>query len=180
MFCGNCSTPIEYPKQHCDRCGTPIDWRGVEPSPVQPSPSQKTHLLVTWKTSIGFTTLGILIGPLALSLLGILALLEVYILTIFGFPSVFQVIIYVITVAVFPVLSLIYALRALPSYFGAKPLFSSSKTVSFLNGFFGGVIFGCWWNGSLTDKRKNSSHLVFAALLLIVILIAAFRAFASL
>lgn len=170
--CGICGAAVEHPQRYCSECGTSIDWEKASPAPP---PANRVHPLTVWKTSTGFTLLGIFAGLLAPFLLGILALLVIFPLTVLGLPPTYQAVVYIIIFAIFPVFSLVYALRILPSYFEANPLLSSSKVISFLNGLFGGAIFGCWWNGNLTGKRKDSSHLVFAALILIVISIAAYR-----
>jgi hypothetical protein len=55
-----------------------------------------------------------------------------------------------------------YALRVYPSYFTDKPVFKSSKVISFANFTFGAVIFGALWNTNLTEKKKGVSYIVSA------------------
>ena len=58
----------------------------------------------------------------------------------------------------------IYAAIVYPSLFKDDPLAKSSASVSFLNGFFGGPIFGCLWCHNLTRKNKGVSYIVMTIL----------------
>ncbi|MDR1185491.1 MAG: hypothetical protein LBK67_11960 [Coriobacteriales bacterium] len=59
-------------------------------------------------------------------------------------------------------LMIIYALIVYPSYFTDKPIFKSSKVISFANFTFGPVVFGALWNNNLTKKKKGISYIVSA------------------
>lgn len=61
-----------------------------------------------------------------------------------------------------------WALSGYPSLFTSNPQARSSGAVSFLNAFFGGLVFGAWWNMCLTERRKGVSHYVFVVLLLVL------------
>jgi hypothetical protein len=109
------------------------------------SPAQDiatNSLLDTWKTSVGFTILGIICKHMLARIpyVGILFLIT-------GF-----------------VIGIIYDLVIYPSYFTSSPITKSNKGISFLNGLFGGIIFGSIFNGNLTNKRKGYSNIVQASL----------------
>lgn len=54
------------------------------------------------------------------------------------------------------ILCLVYALYVRKSFFGETPRLKSSKAISFWNFFFGGIIFGCIWNNNLTHCSKGT------------------------
>ena len=132
-------------------------------------------VLETWKTSVGFSLLGALVGfPLAMMLMLLLASF-----VSFGVASgigaaasmapevvsaVSSALVTPIAFILFYVLSIVYATVFYPSYFGGKPKVRSSRAISFLNLVFGFVIFGALWNSSLTKKSKGSSHVVLVVL----------------
>jgi hypothetical protein len=51
----------------------------------------------------------------------------------------------------------------------------NSRVISFLNGLFGFIIFGCLWNSNLTNKRKGISNVVYAVLHVVILLVAGLR-----
>ena len=106
-------------------------------------------LLYSWKTSIGATIGGIILAYILSGLNGALA----YDGTSFIFTTIFSI--------VTMVFGIIYALAVYPSFFTANPKIKNNTGISFLNGLFGGIIFGCIWNSNLTKKRKGISHIVF-------------------
>lgn len=126
-------------------------------------PAVDAPVLQTWKTSVGFSVLGLLVGfPLLVSL-GTLLAIPLMMLTGLsstqrgtGGPE--------LSGLVGNVLMLVYALAVYPSYFSANPRLRSSKAISFANLMFGGLIFGLIWNGNLTKKTKGISYIVSAVL----------------
>ncbi len=63
------------------------------------------------------------------------------------------------------VIDLIYAILVYPTLFSRSPLLSHSGVASFCNLFFGGVIFGPFWNWRLTTGKQGVSYAVFCLLL---------------
>lgn len=111
-----------------------------------------------WKTSIGFSILGIVASLLfwvvLLSLFGFL--IESYVGGRFrettlgrlaGAPAG------IVTYA----LCIIYVAVFYLSYFKNNPRITSSRAISFLNFFFGGVLFGALWNTNLTKSRRRTN-----------------------
>lgn len=123
-----------------------------------------TPVLQTWKTSLGFSVLGWLVGfPLlmVLSLLIAMPLVVLFsMLTGLDSPQSGSPIVALVGNA----LMLVYAAKVYPSYFSEKPRLRSSKAISFANFMFGGLIFGSFWNGNLSKRTKGSSYVVFAVL----------------
>lgn len=135
----------------------------------------QSPLLGTWKTSVGFSVLGALVGlPLTMLLMILLSSF-----VSFGVASgigaaaslapeltsaVASALVTPIAAILFYVLSMVYATVFYPSYFGSKPKVKSSRVISFLNLVFGFVIFGALWNSALTKKSKGSSHVVLVVL----------------
>lgn len=64
-----------------------------------------------------------------------------------------------------------YVLSAYPSLFGDKPKLTSSSAVSFLNGFFGWIIFGPLFSHNLTRGEKGISHIVLAVIWIVFALL---------
>ena len=111
-----------------------------------------------WKTSIGFSILGIVASLLFWIVLVLLFgfLIESYVGGRFrettlgrlaGAPAG------IVTYA----LCIIYVAVFYLSYFKNNPRITSSKAISFLNFFFGGVIFGALWNTNLTKSRRRTN-----------------------
>ncbi len=133
----------------------------ITPQPVE------TPVLDSWKTSVGFSILGLLGGLVAFvviwqvsivatALFGDLVGLErQYIYPLIAF----------FTTTVVCTLASAYAAKSYPSYFGEKPLLRSSKQISLCNFAFGGPVFGALWNRSLTNGTKGISHIVWIVLL---------------
>ncbi len=111
--------------------------------------------LENWKTSVGFTILGLVAGLISYSSAATDPVLKI------GNSSFNFFIVLSMASITFIVLSIIYAAVIFPSLFSYKPLFKSSKVISFANGFFGGLIFGLIWNSNLTKRYKGISYKVF-------------------
>lgn len=135
-------------------------------------------VLQTWKTSVGFSILGVVCSALYFVLFS----------TINGYlnqwsgliPLLIQLAFVVFFVIVLPIR---YATIAYPSYFGSTPDNTSSKAISFWNCFFGSMffVFGPLWNHSLTKGKKGKSNIVFTSLFFIMpILVYAALAIATL
>lgn len=123
-------------------------------------PAADAPVLRTWKTSVGFSVLGVLFGtPLLMILalpIAILPMMLFAVLTGLSDPQSFSPILALVGNA----LMLGYAVKIYPSYFSEKPRIKSSKLISFANFVFGGLIFGLLWNGNLTKKTKGISYKV--------------------
>jgi len=175
-FCGRCRAPVEDGELHCPECGAEINWDNSHPVPPPPQrqyqqqqyapfPSEpvgfeQAPLLNTWKTSVGFSVLGVLVGfPFMVVLMILIAILPafgIYFLT--GIDP--QAIIPLLAPSIFYVLEIVYAAVFYPSYFTEKPKLKSSRIISLLNLVFGFVIFGVLWNSNLTKKNKGISYIV--------------------
>ena len=137
--------------------------------------TSQVPVLETWKTSVGFSVLGAIVGfPLVMLLMILLSSL-----VSFGMASgigaavsmapeltsaVASALVTPIAAILFYALSMVYATVFYPSYFGSKPKVKSSRAISFLNLTFGFVIFGVLWNSALTKRSKGASHIVLVVL----------------
>ena len=132
--------------------------------------SGKSPVVANWKTSIGFSLLGLLVGMPLLSL--VLLLMALLIAFLLSFPFFALGVPYemggrfsaLVAFLIFFTLVIIYPMIIYPSYFSEKPLLKSSRAISFANLMFGGLIFGCLWNSNLTNKTKGISHVVFVVI----------------
>ena len=135
---------------------------GTEPNAVSSQTATKqntaTPLLDSWKTSVGMFILGLVCsyGIAALAeLWGTEALMGVALLFICG---VFY-----------------WTLMGYPSLFTAKPEVKSPSTASFLNAFFGGIVFGALWNTCLTKRKKGvSQHVLLGLTIAMFVAVGAF------
>lgn len=105
--------------------------------------------LKNWKTSIGFSILGIFTAAALNSLVSIES------------NWIFINVIYLIS-------TVVYAVGFYPRLFGEKPPATSYKTISFWNWFFGGYLFGAIWNHNLTRKKKGVSNIVFTVYIIVI------------
>jgi hypothetical protein len=113
-----------------------------------------TPILDIWKTSIGYSILGVLT----------LAALMVVVNNSVG-----------VAVAIFGIIQfayicfqIVYAAVVYPSLFGKKPKLKSTASISFWNCAVGSFIFGPIWNANLTKKSKGASHIVFVIFLVLL------------
>ena len=142
---------------------TPEEVSGA-PAEAPGSPISETPVIARWKTSIGFSILGIICGFVLFAVIGAITQLiivkylgngaahltghsngTVSITNLAGAP----------TAIICLILMIVYAAVFYPSYFQAKPRLKSNKAISFANLLFGGIIFGCLWNGNLTKSRAQ-------------------------
>ena len=168
--CGNeIFVPTDEEKYRCPRCSQEIYIRaalafGAAAEPKEPDKSlaevreqavegqcSAAPFLDSWKTSVGMFLLGFLCS-FALSSA-----------TFLGTPA------YLAVAAAFTIGLLYWMFGGYPSLFTSKPHLKSSGAVSFLNGFFGGIVFGALWCTCLTKRKKGISQYVLTALLLVVV-----------
>ena len=105
--------------------------------------------LYSWKTSAGATVGGIILAYIISGLSGVLASNDS--------SLIFSTILSIVILA----FSFVYALAIYPSFFTFNPKIKNNRGISFLNGLFGGIIFGCIWNSNLTCKKKGISYIVY-------------------
>lgn len=131
------------------------------PQPVE------APVLVTWKTSVGFSIFGLLGGPAVFLIIwGAVALVTALFGDLAGLDRQYiYPLIAFFTTAVVCALGVAYAAKFYPSYFGERPMLRSSKPISLCNLAFGGPIFGPLWNRNLTKRTKGVSHIVLIVLL---------------
>lgn len=133
-----------------------------------------------WKTSVGFSILGAVVGFAAILLLAIILALVLVLLFVFltglvssGLPGMGNFVSEVtqpIALIIAYTIRIVYALVFYPSYFTDKPVIKSNRVISFLNFSFGYVVFGALWNRSLTMKKKGVSYIVSAVLDVLLLL----------
>ena len=168
MNCETCEAPLQYRQEYCSQCGSPISWGNPYASPsARPA-------LKSWKTSTGFSILGLLASNGLIALLGFSVLnIENPIVKIGGLFLSAAVFVQLIGMFVYP--AFIY-----PTFFKEKPVFRSPKLISFLNFFFGGVfvvlipisiLFPLFWNKNLTIRKKGISPMVFSIIIITSLII---------
>lgn len=133
---------------------------GSTPQPVVDAPA-----LQTWKSSVGFSVLGLVVGfPLLVTFSTLLAIpLMILVDFLTGNDALFAP----LGAMTGNILMIIYAAKFYPSYFTEKPLLKSNRAISFANLMFGNWV-GFIWNGNLTKKTKGISNvvlIVFSALI---------------
>lgn len=143
----------------------------------QEKPNSGKPLLDSWKTSVGFSVLGEVAFFICASLLAVVAAILVQT----AFPGMAnRNVTYIsgpIVGIIFGIAEIIYAAVCYYSYFTDKPRVKSSKAVSFLNLFFGGIIFGACWNHNLTKGGRGISRNVFIALSILGVLVLSWNLF---
>lgn len=136
------------------------------PQPVE------APVLGTWKTSVGFSILGLVGGLVGFLLTQSLVVIPTALLgdlagadrqTVYPFIALF-------TTTIVCVFAIAYAVKIYPSYFGGKPVLRSSKVISLCNFASGGPVFGALWNRNLTRRTKGVSHIVWTVLLAVWLL----------
>lgn len=177
-FCGSTmKVPEESEHCYCSACGQQVlssaalsttDYSmPTTPTPDQPSyttasyspysPSgQSTSFLAGWKTQAAFVALGVVCS----------VLLNVVLNQISSSALTYAATMITLVVSLaYTIFCLVYAAAFYPSLFTYSPKVKSNTAVSFLNGFVGGIIFGCIWCSNLTKKQKGVSYIVFIALM---------------
>lgn len=130
--------------------------------------------IANWKTSIGMSVLGCVIA----SVCGGLIAVGLFAAIVSFLGRAHQLVSYeaimglsgMLAGSIWTMLGLLYALIIYPSFFKEKPLFKSSKLISFCNMLFGGIIFGCLWNANLTRCRADNSNKINASRIVFIIL----------
>lgn len=130
--------------------------------------------LRNWKTSVGFSVLGVLLSGLARMLLAVagtvagIAVLSL-IPGLYAEEAIVQFV--MLAVAAVPgVCGIAYAAFVYPSYYSDLPLLESPWAISLFNLLFGGVVYGALWNTCLTKskgglaKKKGVSYIVYIVL----------------
>ena len=131
-----------------------------------------------WRTSVGFSVLGV-VAVWVLD--GLLAVATTVIATIVGafLPDLYGGEILVLLVFLMGNMALIvcciaYATLIYPSYFTDLPLFESPQLISMLNLLFGWIVVGSLWNSCLTKSREGAtrkrgiSFIVYAVLMVAI------------
>lgn len=147
-------------------------------------------VLDAWKTSVGFSVLGAIVGFFVMLVLVVILAtgLSIGIASLVGSASsmasdVVSAFASALTIPIacilWYVLGIVYATVFYPSYFTEKPKVKSSRAISFLNFTFGEVVFGALWNRDLTKKAKGTSHTVFVVLTALMLAYMAFSAGAT-
>ncbi|MCL2529452.1 MAG: hypothetical protein FWE41_03875 [Coriobacteriia bacterium] len=122
-----------------------------------------------WKLSIGAAIGGLVTGSFFSNLISSVP-------EALSFSSIEQLVavgtVLMIIALVFVVISIYYALAIYPSLFGPAPKMQSSAAASFLNCFFGGIIFGLLWNYNIGKGKIGISYKVYAITGVIAIVLA--------
>lgn len=112
--------------------------------------------LAQWKTSIGFSILGIVLPQIVygFAFMPAVTFLNLYTYDLLTWVALSSYV-SVLWALVYGVLTLLYAIIFYPSYFTEKPRVRSSKAISLLNFCFGGIVFGAIWNHNLTRSKEG-------------------------
>lgn len=125
------------------------------PESEQATSADDLPAVAEWKTSVGFSILGIAAN----------LLLWIVLLFLFGFfiegyvggrlpGTMLGSLAGAPAAIVTDALCIIYVVAFYLSYFKKRPRITSCKAISFLNFFFGGVLFGALWNANLTRSHN--------------------------
>lgn len=145
--------------------GAPIE--APQADPVHEALKDDHPAIATWKTSVGFSILGVL--AFAWIYLPIAYLIADYVselladwfeVALFASPDLAFAgmgIATLLVMALFSAPGIIYAALVYTSLFTDKPKLLSSKAISFCNLLFGGIVFGCIWNHNLTITRGSAA-----------------------
>ena len=162
-FCPNCGSQVNDGAGFCGNCGTKLGGAPQQAAPAQQAapqqqyaqPQQQPVYVVTnpnsvpgWQTSAGMTILGIVCSFVFSFICGLLSA--------FAIGTILEI--------AYFVFAIFYALSMYPKYFTEGLGTKTAGTVSLLNGFIGGIIFGCLWNANLTKGTKGISNVVFVVL----------------
>ena len=184
-FCTNCGTKLQAPRPAAN-VGTAFGAAGASfpqqtQAPSQPYPGAytgyapqgtapgtpsfatqaTTPFIAQWKTGVGATIGGILLSA---AISGLLNYLLQYASTYSELKAVTWI--YFILSLVLTILCFVIPPKRFKQEFQG-----SNGGVSFMNGFLGGIIFGCIWNSNLTNKKtKQVSHIVLGIIELLITL----------
>lgn len=118
--------------------------------------------LKKWRTSVGFSVLGVLAvwalnGLLAVASMVITAIIGAFLPGLHGGDLLFSLVFLMGNMALI-VCCIAYAALIYPSYFTDLPLFESPQLISMLNLLFGWIVFGSLWNSCLTKSREGATR----------------------
>lgn len=139
---------------------------------VRVDQSAEAPFLSTWKTSVGFSILGLISGPVAFLIIWMIVGFFIGLagdLLALDRQLVYPLVAF-FTAAIVCTVCIVYAAVFYPSYFRKQPLLRSSKLASFFNFACGGPLFGALWNRGLTNRVKGVSHVVWIVLLAVWLL----------
>lgn len=175
MICEKCGCDYARSRPTCPECGTPAPgyekWT-IDGQWTPPLPAEEEGLppvLASWRTSVGWSIAGLLVGGYLVSLACMVpaALLAAALTAIFlgiGAPLaeasplvLFLLCFGVLTGILEYAAMIVYAAVFYPSYFTDRPRLRSSAVISFANCAFGWLIFGLLWNANLTKRVKGVS-----------------------
>lgn len=173
VFCSKCGTNIENVSSDDTRQSTTANSRSepqkrgeatpssynIAPASNNTDSSEKTgssrSLHVTfdsnWSTNYGATIVGMI---MAAALNVGFNTLESTVTTVEAF-----IMVEIFSIA-YTLGNAYYAFIIYPTFFTSSPSLRNVGTASFLNGLFGGIIFGCLWNTCLTKHKKGVSYIV--------------------
>ncbi len=153
--CTTCGAVVHGDAKRCPRCGSAL---------------ATSRVLANWKTSVAASICGLLAGGMRDGLIELASSLS-YDASVLAFA----------VSLIFAAVSIWYAASFYPSLFRADcQRSSSSAAISFMNLFFGGIVFGCLWNSNLTTRNKGVSHIVYVVCAVLIYVIVAMMMFASL
>ncbi|MEY8562122.1 hypothetical protein AALA21_03575 [Eggerthellaceae bacterium 3-80] len=130
--------------------------------------------LENWKTSVLFSILGLVASLILIGILTVVIrlLIELYLgdtATLLRNTPYALSCASTFTAFIYNVVVIVYAAAFYSSYFKQNPRLVSSKAISFLNLFFGGVIFGCLWNHNLTRSKIAKTPLKGASATVLIV-----------
>lgn len=150
MFCQKCGKEQADGNSFCAYCGAQMVVTADASHSLVTSGAAK--LSWEWKTNVGATVGGVVLNVILNSILS----------TLEGAATAEVVYEAAIITFIYVAATMVYAGYIYPKFFTDKPRFVDPALVSFMNGFFGGVI-GCLWNSNLTKaKRGISCYIIFA------------------
>lgn len=120
------------------------------------TPSDDSFVLTRWKTSVGFSVLGVMAGFILWMVAIVVMFLPLIMVTGLTSPTYIGSLSGWIAMFASDVIQLVYALVFYRSYFKSKPLLKSSRAISFCNLLFSNIAIGSLWNSNLTRSRNDS------------------------
>ena len=161
VYCPTCGSEIPEGMVFCGKCGEQIYFTQVAGFYAEINNVQMYSpysFLNKWKTNLGFTVAGVILAMIINGFFSSDVLLSYTSLGSLMAPLAFGI--------VYIVIGIIYAAVIYPSLFTENPKAQSSEKISFINGLFGGLVFGLIWNSNLTNGKKGISHIVYIILII--------------
>ncbi|NGM17297.1 hypothetical protein GMI70_04640 [Eggerthellaceae bacterium zg-893] len=147
--CPACGFVVYGDVEKCPHCGTALVVAGMPAGGA--SALNTSRVLANWKTSVAASVFGLLAGGVRDGLIELGSSLS-YDVAVLAF----------VASLIWAAISIWYAASFYPSLFRADcQRSSSSAAISFMNLFFGGILFGCLWNSNLTKRSKGISNVVY-------------------